>query len=283
MPVFSALIPLLLPLVLSAQDGQSATGIMTTAVANMERSSEARKRYVYEQTLRMKLIGPDRKIAREEQREYEVLPSPSGTGKTLVRVAGSYRQGASMVSYDKLGFRRGTVDLDGELMDSLIEGLVDDEKSKDGIDLDLFPLRSKQVPFYRFMHRGDAAVSGRAVYRIEFQPDFKKCRSANVDCPVWRGEALVDRDELFPVRVDTHLARGVPLWVRTTLGTNFGQLGFSLRYIGVGDGVWFPASYGTEFKLRLFWFYRRTMALALENRRFRRASADSSINFDPAP
>ena len=277
------LIPLGLASVLNGQPTPSADEVMAKAAANIERSAEARKRYVYEQALRMKLIGADQKIARQEQREYEVFPSATSTRKTLVRLTGSYRQGSSMVPYAKAGFRHGSLDLDGEIMDSMIESLVDDEKERDGVDLDLFPLRSAQIPYYRFVLRDNSEISGRAVYRIEFQPDLKKCRSANAYCPVWKGEALIDREDLFPVRMDTHLARGIPWWVRTTLGTNVRQAGFSIRYTRLSDGVWFPASYGTEFRLKAIWFYQRTIALSLDNRRFRKTSADSTIVFEPGP
>ena len=66
----------------------------------MEQGTEARKRYVYEQALRMKLIGADQKIARQEQREYEVFPSATGTRKTLVRLTGAYRQGSGNSKID---------------------------------------------------------------------------------------------------------------------------------------------------------------------------------------
>ncbi len=275
------LIPCAFAFALRGQAPPAAAEIMAKAASNMERSTEARNRYLYEQALRMKLIQSDGKVARQEDREYEVLPTSSGTKKTLVRFAGSYRQGAGLVSYQEAKFRRGNLDLDGELMDSLIESLVDDKKSRDGVKLDLFPLRSAQIPYYRFTLRESSQVAGRAVYRIDFQPDLKKCKSGNADCPGWKGEALIDRQEFFPVRIDTHLAHGVPWWVRTALGSNVRQAGFSITYTRLSDGVWFPTSYGTEFRLRLFWSYRRTITLSLDNRRFRKTSADSTIVFEP--
>ena len=46
-----------------------------------------------------------------------------------------------------------------------------------------------------------------------------------------------------------------------------------------GANAWFPATYGTEFKLNVLFFYKRTIALSLESSDFRRATADTTIEF----
>jgi hypothetical protein len=44
--------------------------------------------------------------------------------------------------------------------------------------------------------------------------------------------------------------------------------------------LWFPASYGSEFFLRLFFGYSRTVTVSLENTDFRLAEAESRITFE---
>ena len=61
----------------------------------------------------------------------------------------------------------------------------------------------------------------------------------------WKGDIWVDAAELQPVRIQTDLNFKISLAVRFFLGTNIRRLGFSVSYIRVAEGVWFPASYGT--------------------------------------
>ena len=99
---------------------------------------------------------------------------------------------------------------------------------------------------------------------------------------MWKGEAFIDKHALQPVYVTTNMARKIPVVVRTALGTNFRQLGFSLQYQEVVDGVWLPVSYGGEFKIKVLFFYNRVATISLVNRGFRRTNVDSSIEFsDP--
>ncbi len=48
-------------------------------------------------------------------------------------------------------------------------------------------------------------------------------------------------------------------------------------------GSGFPVSYGTEFHLRVLFGYARTIVMSLDNRDFRHASAESSIQFESEP
>ena len=91
---------------------------------------------------------------------------------------------------------------------------------------------------------------------------------------------LVDPAEFQPIRVVTRLAFNIPWAVKVFLGTNVRQLGFTVAYRKVADGLWFPVSYGTEFHLRVLFGYARTIVLSLDNRDFRRASAESTIQFE---
>jgi hypothetical protein len=94
------------------------------------------------------------------------------------------------------------------------------------------------------------------------------------------GEALVSRDDYQPVLITTEMAHKLPLLVRTMLGTNLHGLGFSVRYQKFDESLWFPVSYGTEFRVRALFFYNRSIVVSLENTGFRRAKVDSVISFD---
>lgn len=64
------------------------------------------------------------------------------------------------------------------------------------------------------------------------------------------------------------------------MGINIRQLGFSLTYQRVAEGVWFPATYGTEFGVTLFWGYKRTITTSMENNDFRKTSAQAIVHFE---
>jgi hypothetical protein len=77
------------------------------------------------------------------------------------------------------------------------------------------------------------------------------------------------------------MARGLPFWVKTTLGTNIHQLGYAVSYSRFGNGVYFPVSYGGEFDVKAVFVYKRTFTISMENTDFRRGEADSRILFHP--
>jgi hypothetical protein len=103
---------------------------------------------------------------------------------------------------------------------------------------------------------GQQTYKGRQIYRITFRPkkEFEGFDDAQT---VWAGEVLVDKGELQPISVTTHMAKGLPFLVRTTLGTNVHELGFAVSYSRFEDGVYFPVSYGGEFDLKVVFFYKR--------------------------
>ncbi len=73
------------------------------------------------------------------------------------------------------------------------------------------------------------------------------------------------------------MSRAVPFAVRTLLGTNLPGLGFSVVYEARPDGVWFPVSFGTEFKLRVLFFFSRTITINARNGDFEKTQVDSKI------
>jgi len=166
----------------------------------------------------------------------------------------------------------------GWLDSSLVQGFCDDlsnDKSKDGLGRNLFPLTSGEQKQYHFDLAGEDTVQGRKVYRVRFRPRDKNELT-------WAGEAMIDAEEFEPVRVYTKLSRRIPFFVRTLLGTDVPGVGFNVQYQRFDEGVWFPVSFGTEFRLRAVFFVNRDITVALENSAFQRAKVQSKIlDFQP--
>jgi hypothetical protein len=57
------------------------------------------------------------------------------------------------------------------------------------------------------------------------------------------------------------------------------QTGFAVSYARVAPNVWFPATYGTEFRLDVLFGYKRVITLALDSSDFQRTDAKSEIRF----
>ncbi len=271
--------------VLYAQD--DAASIMAKLAANVEKSTDARRQYVYEQAVRSSLVRTNGQAARQEKRRYSVLPTEKGTEKKLVTFEGEYRKGKQMVPYSDPVFKYKDMDIDGDVMRELTDDLVNDKKSRDGIPHSLFPLRSQDLSGYKFTMKGKSEFKGRPLYQIAFEPVKKETcvniGSDNGDCEghPWMGEAWVDAEEFQPVRIDTHLAFQIPWGVRVFLGTNLRQTGFAITYIRVAENVWFPATYGTEFRFNVLWGYRRTVTLSLESKAFKKTDASWTIQYVP--
>jgi len=269
------LFPLLFAGVLAAQPAPDAADIMAKVADHMESAAEARKQYVYHQQIRSSLTHTNGKIARKEAREYSVFPSEKGTEKKLVSFHGEYRKGKTVVIYSEPGVASKDDDMDTEMISDFTDDVVNDKKSRDGIPHSLFPLARQDLAYYKFAMKGESEYEGRRVYQILFEPASRE------QCVrPWKGEAWIDVEELQPVRIVTELAIAIPWGVRVFLGTNLRQTGFSIHYRRVAEGVWFPVTYGTEFRVNVLWGYRRTIALSMESGDFRRTDATSTISYD---
>lgn len=226
------------------------------------------------------------KLVREEESEYAVTPTPEGTKKELAAFSGKYKaKKGGMVSYDKSGYeppdRR--IHVDGDVVKELREELVEDEKARDGISPELFPLTTREQEKYQFQIKGEETWRGSPVYRITFAPKRRE-KGFEIDTTTgpWAGEVFVSRDSQ-PVLVTTRLARKVPMAVRPFLGTNLKGLGFSIRYEKFDEGVWFPVSFGTEFRARVLFFYKRLISVSMQSSGFRRADVTSTIRYEGVP
>ncbi|HKS96346.1 MAG TPA: hypothetical protein VJV74_09460 [Terriglobia bacterium] len=268
---FVALLLALMPRGALSADGKlslSATEIMARVAAHQDEAVKRRAEYVYQQRIRVATHRTNGKLVREETTDYLVTPTPDGTKKELKSIVGRYWHKGSYVD-----FHGEPVPEEGVVDSGIVSEVRDDvmnDKSKDSLASDLFPLTAKEQKKYRFELVGEETLKGRKVYRIKFRP-------ADTNEFTWAGQALIDQEEFQPLSVFTNMSRNIPLWVRTLLGTNVPGLGFNVEYRRFQDGVWFPVSFGTEFRLRAVFFINREITVSLENSAFQRARAESKI------
>ena len=294
----------------AAPDALSADQIMAKVAANQDRTEAARSHYIYLQHIRMVSRKPGGKVMCEEVTDSRVSPRAKGSHQELLTLDGRYWQKGHYVHYTALQEQETSgakgkeaktekEDLDGldiDLVENLRKNLTndgsegmdetgqdnaghgvhvhvdvaDEGQSKDGLAKGLFPLTTKQQAKYLFKLEGQQAINGREVYRVSFRPKDKN----DFD---WKGEAFIDTHEFEPVVVYTEMSRKLPLAVRTLLGTNLPGLGFSVTYDREPDGVWFPVSFGTEFRMRVLFFIARDISMSLANTHFEKTHSDVRI------
>ncbi|MBS1802576.1 MAG: hypothetical protein JST28_04385 [Acidobacteria bacterium] len=165
--------------------------------------------------------------------------------------------------------------IDRDLVENMRKNLIHD-KSKDGINARLFPLTSKNQADYSFRMVGREHLNSRDVFHITFRPKKK-------DDFGWSGDAYIDTTAYQPVLVTTTMARKIPFAVRTLLGTNVPGLGFTVTYAPQADGVWFPVTFSTEFKIHVLYFFHRQVFLNAENREFEKTHVTSTIVGEAIP
>ena len=251
----------------------SADEIMARVAANQDRAREVRKAYVYRQNVLLRLKRTNGKLAREEIRDLVVTPAPKGFDKELTHFEGRYEHKGKLIGYDKPRFTYKELDIDGELADELANEFTADKATRDGIGADLFPLTSAEQKKYTFRLLGREKYQNYDVFRILFQP------VRGQDSRLFAGEALVDTAEYEPVLITTHMARGIPLAVRTLLGTNIRQMGFKLEYAKFDEGAWFPVNYGGEFHIRVLFGYARDISISMRNSGFQRVEVSSQVRY----
>jgi hypothetical protein len=255
------------------QPSPSVQEIMARVAANQNRSQQARAEYIYQQRIRVATHRTNGKLAREETTDYLVTPTPDGTKKELKHIDGRYLHKGKYLEIHSEPVPESD-SLDGDLVHDFRDDLSNDQ-SKDGLGRDLFPLTSEEQKKYLFELAGEETVQGRKVYRVSFRPLDKKELT-------WAGEALIDAAEFEPVRVYTKLSRKIPLLVRTLLGTDLPGVGFNVEYRRFDEDIWFPVSFGTEFRLRILFVINRDITVSLENSAFERAKVQSKIvDFQP--
>jgi hypothetical protein len=258
----------------------TAEQIMARVAANQDRTEAARARYIYQQHIRIASRKPGGRLMCEEVTDSRVSPQPKESQQQLLKLDGSLWHKGKYLHYTKSPDRQVEADginvsiggddpMDLDLVEDLRKDLADD-KSKDGLGKGLFPMTSEQQAKYLFKLEGRQTMNGREVYHVSFRPKDKN----EFD---WKGEAFIDAHEFEPVVVYTEMSRKIPLAVRTLLGTNLPGLGFSVTYDREPDGVWFPVSFGTEFRMRVLFFITRDISMSLANTHFEKTHSDVRI------
>lgn len=252
----------------SAQRPLTAEMIMSRVAANQDHSEELRKQYIYKQHIHILSHKPHGRLLREETTDYDVVPVPDGTTKALKLLTGRYWHQGKYETF------QGEPAPDEDSLDGgLIKDFRDDlsnEKTKDGLAKDLFPLTSEEQKTYDFKLLGEEIQAGRSVYHIGFRPKD----SSEI---TWAGEAYIDALEFQPIRVFTKLSRRIPFAVRMFVGTDLPGIGFNVVYQREEEGVWFPKTFGTEFRIHVLFFINREVSIALENSGFERTHVQSQI------
>lgn len=273
-----------------ASEAPLAKDIMTRVAANQDRGEAERAHYVYLQHATMS-SRKGHAILCEEVTDYRVTPSDSGVHDELLKLDGRLRVQGKYVTYhslapdsdtskvendqDSVSVTIGGENADRDMVEHMRANLMHD-KSKDGLNSRLFPLTSKQQADYDFQLSGKERLNGRDVYHITFRPKDKGEFG-------WKGDAYVDVRDFQPVLITTGMARQIPFAVRTFLGTNLPGLGFTVVYAPQPDGVWFPTSLSTEFKIHVLYFFHRDIILNAQNRDFEKTHVTSRMLDEVTP
>ena len=286
---------------------------MARVASNQDTAEAERAHYVYVQHAKM-TSRRGNTIMCEEITDYRFTPSTSGTDQQLLKVDGRFLKNHKFISYSKLLPREedkpkdaskdtdknqsekrpdkasdkdkkkdkdpvfdpdSDETIDRDLVENMRWNLIHD-KSKDGIDSHLFPLTTKDQVNYAFRMIGRERLNGRDVYHIAFRPKKK-------DDFGWSGDAFIDTTAYQPVLVTTGMARKIPFAVRTFLGTDLPGLGFTITYAPQTNGVWFPVTFSTEFKIHVLYFFHRQIILDAQNRDFEQTHVTSRIVGDATP
>jgi hypothetical protein len=251
-----------------ADDSLTADAIMARVATNQDSSEKLRSQYIYHQHVQVISKKPSGKVLREETADYHIVPQPDHTERTLEQIAGRYWHKGKYEAFsgEPVPEPEST---DGELVHDFRDD-VTGEKSKDGLASDLFPLTTNEQTDYKFRLLDHEPFEGRQAYHVAFTPKDDE----DTD---WAGEAYIDAQEFQPIYVFTKLSHPLPFGVRKFLGTDLPGIGFAVHYRRQGDGVWFPASLGSEFRIRALFFFNRTMTVSLENRDFEHTHVQSKI------
>src|SRR5258708_40132328 len=125
-----------------AADPLTADAIMARVATNQDSSEKLRRQYIYHQHVQVISKKPSGKILREETADYHIVPKSDRTERTLEQITGRYWHKGK---YEAFSREPGPnpESTDGELVHDFRDD-VTDEKSKDGLAHDLFPLTTDE-------------------------------------------------------------------------------------------------------------------------------------------
>jgi hypothetical protein len=264
----------------------TADAIMARVAGNQDKTEAERGHYVYTQHARV-VSRKGSRVMCEEVTDYRVTPTTRGSHRKLIKLDGrvlikhkyvayaallpatSYEYGAVENDHNSIQLSMGNEETGRILVETMRANLTED-KTKDGINGELFPLTTKGQEDTLFHLVGRERINGRDVFHIDFRPKDN-------DDFGWKGDAYIDADAYEPVVVRTDMSRKIPFAVRMLLGTNVPGLGFSVVYVPQPDGVWLPVSFGTEFKVHVLFFFNRQIVIDAQNRDFEKTHVSSKI------
>ncbi len=254
---------------------------MARVASNQDQAESERLHYVYLRHAKV-TSRKGKTIQCEEITDTRVAPTESESHQQLLKLQGRYLKNGKYIPYAELlpenakkeptddeGFSISIGDDDRSLVESMRANLTN-SKTKDGIGTHLFPLTSKNQVDYVFHLVGTEHLNDHDVFHIEFRPKDKE----EFD---WKGDAYIDTVAYQPVMVSTAMSRNMPFAVRTLLGTSLPGLGFTVIYAPQPDGTWFPISFSTEFKIKVFFLYHREILIDAKNSNFEKTHSDSKI------
>lgn len=249
----------------------TAEEIMRRVVENQEHARTARGQYVYDMDVFVRLKRANGKAAREESRQYVVAPGEKPSRK-LAKVEGRIFDGKDVRAYQEAGYRTKESDIDGAITDAFAGELLW-RKSGFGPSVDWFGITPDALKDYSFRLAGEEKYNGFDVFRIDYAQTDKEHHC-------WRGEALIERNEMQPVLVTSEWACKIPAAAKVMLGINVQHVGSKVVFERFGKDVWFPVRCGGEMKLRVLFLYARTIAFRASNAGFRKADVQSAVTFE---
>ena len=275
----------------------TAAEIMARVAANQDRAETERAHFVYVQHASVQ-SRKGHTIMCQEITDTRVTPTPEGSTRNLLTLDGHVHDGDRTVHYAtrpednknqnnddtnvNIGDKETVLnadannapvqvsDTDIDLVENSRRNFTSDKKSKDGMLAGLFPFTTEQQKDKVFVLKGQEPMNGHQTFHIVFHPKDKE----DYD---WKGDAWIDTTAFQPVLVRTALSRKLPFAVRGLLGTNVPGLGFTATYAPQANDIWFPASFGTEFKIKLFFFFEREIVVGVTNRDFEQTHVNSRI------
>jgi hypothetical protein len=259
---------LLLAVPLASAQTPDAREIMRRVGENVDRANAARASWVYDQDVFVRLKRSNGKLAREESRKYTVAPTEKGAERKIVSVRGKIVEGTRVVNYADAGFREKDADIDGAIVDSLAREIFWRRDNLGGM-VYWFPLESRNLERYDFKFAGEEHYRDYDVFKITFHSKEDN----------WGGEALIERNEYEPVLVTSAWLGKVPAAVTIALGTNVRQIGAKVTYKRFDKDVWFPVEMGGEMKLKVLFFYTRSIAFSASNSGFLKTDVKSTVEF----
>jgi hypothetical protein len=281
----------------------TADQIMARVAANQDAANALRTHFVY--TQHAHVVSRTGKTVRcEETTDTRVTPTANGSQQQLLKLEGRLLARHHYLTYtslpsgdladktikdenDSFRVQEDSGELDRSLVENLRHNLLgketsnskDGSSSKDGIAAGLFPLTSKAANHYTYRLLGHEMRNGHDCFHIAFQP---KPQDDEYD---WKGDAWIDSVAYQPIIVRTRLDKDIPFAVRLLLGTSLPGLGFTVTYAPQStgttpadfDALWFPSTFGTEFKMHIFFFLNRTILLDARNLDFEKTHVSSQI------